>query len=227
MGRQLMAIVAEGISNRVYLSPCDEHVAAADRAIAIGYPETALPEKALGFRVQLYGMTQHHHLFSSRQLKAITTFSDLIGKARRRIKHDAIIAGLADDGIPLHSGGKNAHAYSDTIAVYLGCALSRLASYNNSICRWNEKGGSIAQIFTRQAVAMLWDYIECNPLEKMSGNWMGAVEWVTDVLKDLPGGIEGNAVQMDASTTLPSTGGMPLISTDPPYYDNIWICRPF
>ena len=68
---------------------------------------------------------------------------------------------------------------------------------------------------------MIWNYLESNPLEKMSGNWIGGVEWVTDVLKDLPVRPEASATQVDASRTLPLTEGMPLITTDPPYYDNI------
>ena len=89
------------------------------------------------------------------------------------------------------------------------------------MCFWNENGGSIAQVFAKQAIAMTWNFIESNPLEKMSGNWTGAVEWVSDVVRDLPIGPEGNVSQMDASQTLPVTDNMPLITTDPPYYDNI------
>ena len=221
LGQQLMAIVAEGDRNRVYLAPSDEQIEIADNTVSHGVPETDLPEKALSFSVQAYGMTQHRHLFTARQLAALTTFSDLVGLVQEKVKQDAIIAGLLDDDVSLHAGGKNSHAYSETIATYLGCALSRLASYNNSICRWNEKGGSIAQIFTRQAIAMMWNFIEANPLEKMSGNWTGAVEWVSDVLTDLPLGLEGNVTQIDASQALSFTEGLPLITTDPPYYDNI------
>ena len=219
--QQLMAIVAAGDRSRVYLASSDEQIEIADNTVSHGVPETDLPEKALSFSVQAYGMTQHRHLFTARQLAALTTFSDLVGLVQEKIKQDATIAGLCGDGVSLHTEGKSAHAYSEAIATYLGCALSRLASYNNSICRWNEKGGSIAQIFTRQAIAMMWNFIEANPLEKMSGNWTGAVEWVSDVLMDLPMGIEGNATQMDASQALSFTQGMPLITTDPPYYDNI------
>ena len=221
MSEEMMAIVAEGNKERVYLAPSDEHIAIANEAVPHDIPETDLPEKALGFRVQLYGMTQHHHLFTSRQLTAVTTFSDLIGVVQEKIKQDAIISGLPNDDVPLHIGGKDAHAYADAIAIYLGCALSRLASYNNNMCFWNQRGGSIAQIFTNQSIAMTWNFIESNPLEKMSGNWIGAVEWVSDVVQDLPAGPEGNATQINASQAMPFTSDMPLITTDPPYYDNI------
>ena len=187
---QLMALVIEGDQERVYLEPSDEHADVAIEARPNWTLDTSLPDRAIGFSVQSYGMTKHCHLFTQRQLLAMTTFCDLVGKVQEKIKEDAIAAGLPSDNIPLHAGGGSAHAYSEAITVYLGCALSRLASYNNSLCRWNERGGSIASIFTRQAIGMLWNFIESNPLEKMSGNWKGALEWVTDVLKALPLGPE-------------------------------------
>ncbi len=96
MGAQLMATVAEGNRERVYLAPSDEHVAIADKAAPHGVPETDLPEQALGFRVQLYGMTQHQPLFKSRQLTALTIFNDLVSGARKRVEADAIKAGHGD-----------------------------------------------------------------------------------------------------------------------------------
>ena len=221
VGKQLMAMVAESNQGRVYLDPSNEHVLMAEKACPDWTPDTQLPEKALGFNVQSYGITKHSYLFTQRQLVALTNFCDIIGKAQEKIKQDAIKARFLNNDVPLHAGGKHAHAYSEAIVTYLTCALSRLASYNNNICRWNERGGSIAQIFSRQAISMMWNFIESNPLEKMSGNWIGAVEWVSDVLKALPVGPEGDVTQMDASQALPFTKDMPLITTDPPYYDNI------
>ena len=106
LGQQLMAIVAEGDRNRVYLAPSDEQIEIADNTVSHGVPETDLPEKALSFSVQAYGMTQHRHLFTGRQLAALTTFSDLVGLVQEKIKQDAIIAGLRDDDVSLHAGGK-------------------------------------------------------------------------------------------------------------------------
>ena len=222
MGTQLMAIVAEGDEGRIYLSPSEEHTKVAESVIPNWIPDIEMNRNTTNLvSGRGYGFFTWADLFTKRQLVALTTISDLIRKVSEKIKRDAIDAGLPDDDVSLQSGGRNARAYSEAITVYLGCALSRLATYNNSICRWNEGGGSIAQIFTRQAIVMLWNFIESNPLEKMSGNWIGAVEWVTDVLKDLPMGIGGDVVQMDAARALPSTMGTPMITTDPPYYDNI------
>jgi putative DNA methylase len=151
---------------------------------------------------------------------ALTTFCDLVQAACEKVKADATVVGLPDDGKPLDAGGVGATAYSQAISVYLGCMLSRLASYNNSFCIWNMKGGSVAQIFARQAIGMSWDYIEINPLEKMSGNWAGGVEWVSDVLDHLvAGNVFGFASQADAARQTLSNGK--IVSADPPYYDNI------
>lgn len=220
LGARLMAIVAEGDRERIYLSPTPEIEAIALSARAIDPPETDLPEKALGFRVQEYGMTKWRDLFTPRQLVALTTFSDLVSDARERIYHCAVTAGFPDDMKPLNDGGSGATAYADAVSVYLGCALSRLASYNNTICHWNMKGGSVAQIFARQAVPMSWDFIEVSLLQKMSGNWAGGVEWVSDVFANLEVSLHaGYGSQADAGSQDFSRDC--VVSTDPPYYDNI------
>jgi putative DNA methylase len=220
MGQKLLAIVTESQGGRVYLSPTKEAEAVALGATPAWAPSTPLPAKALGFRVQEYGMAKWADLFTSRQLVALTTFSDLLIEARQKIQTEALAAGLPDDERGPNGGGVGAKAYAEAITVYLGCALSRLASYNNTICHWNLKGGSVALIFARQAVPMSWDFIEVAPLQKMSGNWIGGVEWVSDVFDSLEvSRYEGSAVQADASTQVVSRNR--VVSTDPPYYDNI------
>ncbi len=104
MGARLMAVVAEGDRGRVYLSPTPAHESVALSAMPGDTPETDLPERALGFRVQQYGMTKWRDLFTDRQLVALTTFSDLVGEARERIRLDAVAAGLPDDGVPSARG---------------------------------------------------------------------------------------------------------------------------
>lgn len=220
MGQKLLAIVAEGIRGRIYLSPTPEFEAVALRATPDWTPDGALPERALGFRVQEYGMREWSDLFTSRQVVALTTFADLTVEARRRIQDDAIAAGMSRDDNGLDTSGTGALAYSEAVGTYLACALSRLASYNNSICHWNIVGGSVAQIFSRNAIPMSWDFIEVNPLQKMSGNWIGGIEWVSDVFKTLsPHTTSGAAMQADAATQNLSKNR--VVSTDPPYYDNI------
>jgi putative DNA methylase len=220
MGARLMAVVVESERGGQYLTPTDEMEAIALGPQAKDVPETSLPEKALGFRVQEYGMKRWRDLFTPRQLMALTTFSDLVHEAQERVKCDAHAAGLPDDSKPLDEGGIRSTAYSQVVSVYLGCVLSRLASYNNSICHWNMKGGSVGQIFARQAIPISWDYIEVNPFAKMSGNWFGGVEWVCDVLNNfISVKFVGVAQQLDASKQ--ELSARKFVSTDPPYYDNI------
>lgn len=218
---RLMAIVAEGGRGRIYLSPPPEHEAIAKHAQPAWRPEQEMNQDTSTLvSGRGYGITHWYELFTPRQLVAMTTLSDLLNEVRERTCQDALSVGMADDAHGLDAGGTGALAYAQAVSVYLACALSRLASYNNTVCYWNMKGGSVGQIFVRHAIPMSWDFIEINPLEKMSGNWAGGVEWVSDVLDQLMPGIVGNATQMDA-------GGVPahqrklVVSTDPPYYDNI------
>ena len=76
-------------------------------------------------------------LFTDRQLVALTTFSDLVGEARERIRLDAVAAGLPDDGVPLREGGTGATAYAEAVGVYLAFVQSKCkADLGNSLCRW-------------------------------------------------------------------------------------------
>jgi putative DNA methylase len=220
MGAKLMAVLAEGAQGRVCVSPTREMEVLARKAEPTWKPEVEFFQQALGFRVGNYGMTRWSDLFTPRQLVALNTFSDLLAEARARVVADALAANLPDDSTSLATGGIGTTAYSEAVSIYLGCALSRLATYANTICHWNIKGGSVGQIFARQAISMSWDYMEVNPLEKMSGNWSGGIEWVSDVLSEFKAAmVMGSAQQLDASKQELSIGK--VVSTDPPYYDNI------
>jgi putative DNA methylase len=220
LGVRLIAVMAASDHGRAYLPGTSEMEAVAQDAKPEWKPDTEFFQQALGFRIGNYGLSKWSDLYTGRQLVALTTFSSLVKEALAKIKNDALAGGLDDDDRSLESGGTGARAYAEAVSIYLGCALSRLASYNNTFCLWNMKGGSVAQIFARQAISMTWDFIEVNPLEKMSGNWEGGIGWVSDVLDELTSDIPSRATQQDAA----SLNGCPtsvIFSTDPPYYDNI------
>ena len=217
MGTKLIGIVAEGPSGRVYISPVQEHEEN-PWVKQQWIPETIIVP-GMSERVVGYGLRTYSDIFTRRQLEMLTTFSDLVSSTRATVRNDAVAAGLSDDNFGIEAGGTGATAYADAIATYLSCALSRLASYNNTICFWNMKGGSVAFIFARQAISMSWDFIEINPLQDMSGNWSGAIEWVSDVLGNLNAGPPASVQQADATTQKISKNK--VISTDPPYFDNI------
>ncbi len=221
MDAQLMAIVAEGQRERVYLSPDEEHERIAKKAQPQWKPDSDLPEQALGFRVQGYGMTKHSDLFTPRQLVALTTFSDRVSEAREKVKADAVVAGMVDDGLPLNDGGTGATAYADAIAIYLSLCLGRIADFGTTISTWNTVEVSVRNTFSRQAIPMSWDYAEANPMGRTGGGHLeGAIERLVNALIFLnPNGSSGKCEQKDAPSI--SRTEQFLISTDPPYYDNI------
>ena len=204
MGTQLMAIVAEGKAGRIYVPPSEEHSTIASQAKPVGVPETDLPEQALGFRVQLYGMTKHRDLFSPRQLITLTTFSDLVSEACALV--------LADSN--------DNRAYSEAVATYLALAVDKAADRNTTLCAWESGMDRMRNTFTRQALSMVWDYVETNPFANAGGDLQGTVQSLCEVLDKLVRGIPGSAQQLDA-TSIANSVVQPLISTDPPYYDNV------
>ena len=219
MGARLMAIVAEGDRGRVYLAPNPEHEAAARKAKPHDVPDTDLPAKALGFRVQEYGMIKWRDLFTPRQLVALTTFSDLVTEARARVERDAIVAGLPDDSTSLRDGGTGASAYAEAVGVYLAFAIDKGANYWSSICAWHQTRYGVVSTFGRQAIPMVWDFAEANPISNSSGNVLLGVEQAAKMIALLGTGTRGSASQKDAATQ--STSDNKIVSTDPPYYDNI------
>ncbi|QWL57200.1 DUF1156 domain-containing protein [Aeromonas jandaei] len=220
MGQRLMAIVAEGKKGRVYLSPIDEQYLAASQAQPEWAPEVPLHGKCR-VNVSNYGFDVYGDLFTPRQLVALNTFSELVGEAITRCREDALSAGMADDGIGLDSGGTGATAYAQAVGVYLGFGLSRASDAWSAQVTWRNQVDATRNTFARQAIPMTWDFAEVNPFSDSCGNWSGnSTEWVQKSLEHLPiNPLQGYAVQVDAQTQNISTNK--VISSDPPYYDNI------
>ncbi len=220
--QRLMAIVAEGKQGRVYLSPTQEMEEIANSAAPDWKPNTEINHNPRDIRTQLYGLNVYGDLFTSRQLFALTTFSDLVQVAREKAIEDAIASGMENDDLGIDQGGTGAKAYGDAIAVYLAFAVDRLADYNSSIATWKASGEQVMQTYKRQALPMTWDFPESNILGEKSICWLKAIKYTSDNLNactKLNSLIAGSVAQADAATQSISTGK--VISTDPPYYDNI------
>lgn len=221
MGAKLMSIVAEGQHGRVYIAPSCKQETIAAVAEPEEAPQSNLPTQALGFRVQAYGMDQWKKLFTNRQLTALTTFSALVGEAQKKAETDAIAAGLVDDGVGLADGGTGARAYGEAIGVYLAFVIDQLTNQCSSICGWNAPNTQMRTVFARQAIPMTWDYAESNPFSNSSGCFDNVFNLELQAFEGLVGrhAIPGIARQKDAQ----SDNGMRgiVVSTDPPYYDNI------
>jgi putative DNA methylase len=226
---RLMAIVAEGDRGRIYFAPTPQHEAAARNARPEWKPTESLPLEDTGnFWCSLYGLTTYGDLFTPRQLVALTTFADLVAEARDRVRHDAVDArstsvsqgSLPDDARPLRDGGLGPDAYADGIATYLGCAVSRMVNYSSALCVWSShpKDELAKQVFLRQALPMTWDYAETNPFSSAGGTLDVNIDYLTKAIERLPGFGTGAASQADATQVDIDNR---VVSTDPPYYDNI------
>lgn len=219
MGQRLMAVVAEGQRGRVYLSPDDAMQALAESAKPEWKPDTPLPDDPRNFWTLSYGLSKFGDLFTPRQLVALNTFSDLVSEAREKIRADAVKSGMADDGRGLDGGGKGATAYAEGVATYVAFLISQMANHGATICGWNTANTQMRSVFARQAIPMTWDYAESNPFCDSSGSFNNLFERQVKGLQGLGAGGAGNACQRDAASQDLSMGK--VVSTDPPYYDNI------
>ncbi|WP_345794661.1 DUF1156 domain-containing protein [Thauera sp. JM12B12] len=221
MGARLMAIVAEGVRGRIYLAPTRKHEFIANQASPTWQPDTEFFQQALGFRVGNYGLTKWSDLFTKRQLLALSTFCDLVGEAIEKVRADAMTSGVADDGIPLELNGTGATGYAQAVGVYLALSASKTANRSSTIVTFKSGVQCPGDTFGRQALPMSWDFAEANVVTGPSGSFESMLEnTVAGLLANgaTPGAI-GNALQQDASTQTISTAK--VVSTDPPYYDNI------
>ena len=201
MGSQLIAIVAESQGGRLYLAANEEQRKIADVPMSEDVPTGELHGKARA-NVGLYGFNETSDLFTNRQLVALTTFSDLLTDIREQVCTD---------------GGTK--EYSEAIATYLAFVVDKLADRSSTICGWDSGRDGVRNTFSRQAIPMVWDYAEANPFSDSSGCFDNMLEWVEKSVRELPAGLAGQVRQYSASKhqNLPKV----MVSTDPPYYDNI------
>ncbi len=178
-----------------------------------------MPENPRWFSPPLYGLKTYGDLFTPRQLVALTTFSDLAQDARERVKRDALAAGLPDDGEPLAAGGTGPIAYADALAVYLALAVDKVADRNSTVCAWASLREHARNTFGRQALPMVWDFAESNPFSDSSGNFEGGIGSIVAGLGSVIPTTAGFGRQVDAQSQAVAVSK--VISTDPPYYDNI------
>jgi putative DNA methylase len=219
LGAELIATVAEGKRRRIYLAPSDLDVSAA----AVDRPANVPPQE-LGFDPRnlwtpAYGLTHFADLFTNRQLLALATFIELVGEIRVRATNDALAAGMPQ-GEALNDGGTGAAAYADAVAIYLSLVVSRLTDYMSTITTWasNPQMEILRNAFARQAIPMTWGYAEGNPFGESSGTLAIMTRAVSRVLDVLPTGVAPVVTLGDAVS---ARGSDAVISTDPPYYDNI------
>ncbi|MDR1576725.1 MAG: DUF1156 domain-containing protein [Deltaproteobacteria bacterium] len=219
MGKSLMAIVAKSVNGKVYLPPFYSHSKTADLdRIRLEFDQN-VPTSAKVFRTLAYGLTKYFDLFTSRQLILLSTLIDLVPKIQSIIKTDAIKAGLANDGMDLENGGIGAKAYGQAVTVYLGILIDKIADYHSSLSTWHITRETITHTFSRQTLPMVWDFAEGNPFSDTTGSLKNMTEWIVKAITTLPANNLASVKLGEAQVDNLSRNI--LISTDPPYYDNI------
>ena len=219
MGQRLMAVVAQTSNGRVFLSPTDEIERVAFSANPSIRPSATISHWPGRTNVVEYGLTTFGDLFTDRQLTALGTISELVHDARKKIQKDARVAGLPSQDTPLRDSGKGARAYSEAVSVYLSFILDKCSDYQSSICSWIPQLGAVRNTFARHAIPMVWDFVEVNPFSGKVGSFGSMSTWVEKVLQNFVPANEGSIIQQDAQSLSMREGA--VVSTDPPYYDNI------
>jgi putative DNA methylase len=218
MGARLMAIVAEGARGRVYLPPTGGHESVAKSAAPAWRPVGDVPARLTGGTCVPYGLKEWGDLFTPRQLVALTTLSDLVQHAVERCRQDALAGGVIDDGVGLSAGGNGATAYAEAVGVYLALAVDKTSDYNSSLVAWSPTRDQAKTTFGRQALPMIWDYAEINTFAGAAGDIAISIEGICRSVS-AASSRPGIAEQADAQTQ--AISHCKIISTDPPYYDNI------
>jgi putative DNA methylase len=218
LGRALMGVVVERKGGMIFVAPDAFQTEVANSAHPDWRPDVLLPNDPRNFWTVDYGITNFGDLFTTRQLVSLNCFADMVPEVIEKVTQDAAKVGLAGDNIGLAAGGKAARAYGEAVGFYLGMAIGRSANYWSSQTPWG--GGFIVQTFGRQSLPMVWDYAEANVFSSSTGNFGGAVDWVSKVLEYFVPSATGSVVQKEAQELDDVPSGA-VISTDPPYYDNI------
>jgi putative DNA methylase len=219
MGARLMAIVAEGKRGRVYLAPMLEHEEAADIAKPEWKPEVAISGSTQYLGVKPYGMDRFDQIFTARQTVVLTSLSDLVGEAIQFVRADAVAAKMNNDFKNLRDGGIGATAYAEAVAVYLSCIVDKGANMWSALCFWMNDRGAMRETYARQVLPMVWDFAEANPFSSSGGNINLFIDKIEMAIAVVPASNFGLVQSANASVQRISADK--LVSTDPPYYDNV------
>jgi len=142
-----------------------------------------------------YGATRFKDLFLARQQLSLMTLSK-------------IITGTTG---------------SQSIHRLLTIALNKVAMKCNAHCRWIPTGESLADLFGRHAIAVVWDFAESIPIIESAGSWDKIIDQMQEVLTGVSGAISiaGQVSIGDACQSPLPDQAADIWFTDPPYYDNI------
>jgi len=220
LGQKLLAIAVESPIGRTYIKATNELEALAMQAIPTWRPEVPFSGTSQYLGVKPYGMDNISEIFTDRQTLALETFTGLLSDIHEIAYHDAVLSGYEEGSQSLENGGKGAQAYADSICLLLAFAIDKYAIYGNTLVTWYAKENRPSMLFSQNALPMVWDFVEMNPFTSVGGGLKKSIKIITEVLRELPyQGACGCIAQRSATDE--HIINSPVISTDPPYYDNV------
>jgi len=170
-------------------------------------PDEPLPPKeTLGFRVQRYGILKWGDLFNSRQKLALITFVEKVRQAHEKM----LVEGCEEE-------------YAKAVGSYLALSVDMAVAFSNVLARWENTSEAIKQLYSRQALPMLWDYSEVNPFSTSSGSFETGRGYYLKVIEHCSksNSIPATVFQSSATSLPYPDNHFDAIITDPPYYDNV------
>ncbi|OXE36880.1 MAG: hypothetical protein CGW95_05000 [Phenylobacterium zucineum] len=227
MSQVLMAIVAEGKGGRIYvgagaIEQSEAITSASELARTFDSTHLQVPCRgtfASNAQGRRYGFNTFADYFTDRQRVTLLTFSELLKDVRGEIQRTAEANGLKAGKEQLANGASGAFAYAEAVSIYLAFAISKLTNLGSSVTSWMSDRGALRETFARQGIPMAWDFAEVNFFSDSAGNWLTPIDKISKVIAELPTKHSGKVLQSSA-TEAPYPVGV-VISTDPPYYDNI------
>ena len=209
----MTAVVVNGPKGKEYRLPteherhvaevAEEQLKALYTEIPYGLPEEPTPTQTQFSGVYNYGFDTWRKLFTNRQLLALGTLVLSIRQLSQELNEWPV-------------------RWSEALIANLALVLDRLADYSSAICSWHNGREVLGHTFARFALPIIWDYTEVNPLSDSSGNFLGALDWVSrfgsHAIKSAESA-EAPCVQSSSATRV--AGEYDVILTDPPYYDAI------
>ncbi len=226
IGRQPMAVVCTrpGKKGKVYLTADDlpaellpdaeairRRIAELCRRTGLTVPEEPInpvrpSPNARGLSaVTRHGLKTFGDLFTPRQMLCLLTFAAAVREAQQQMQPQGYDPDRAK-----------------AVASYLGSLLDKISTRSNTFFPWDNKKLLTVQCFGRQALPMLWDFAESNPLADASGAFNEALEGVTKSVTRCTDVASSGFVSRGSATALPYSDGLfDAVITDPPYYDNV------
>jgi len=201
---RLLAIIEEK-KGKSYRLPSKEDLGIENFRSSKDRPKDQLPIKnTKQFDTCSWGFDTYGSLFSNRQLESVWSFVNNLKTLSTSLSTEE-------------------PEYTKAIETYLAIWVDRIVQKGVSFLVWDTGYEKISNLFGRQALAMVFDYVESNPFCGSTGSALNQLDWILRY-------IEGESHIQFPAVLLNSSSGekgqflakeIDVVVTDPPYYDAI------